>query len=606
MNEANALEQAGRYKEARSRYELALQGVGANDPAFAAAAMLNNLGRINRHLGNYADAKQQYQRALTLVEKARGAESTDYASMLHNLAVLAFAQEEWGEAALQFQRSLEIRKKRLGENHPATAQSLSALAAVHASLEQFAEAKKLSMRALAIEEKALGGDDPQIAVTLSNLSAIHRGLGQSEKALEVSRRAEQIARQAYGERHPLACERANDMAVLYADLGRYAAAAGLLRRVLDAQVEKLGEDNLATATTIANLAAVCFHQKMRDESARLYGRSLDILERLGTRSAKLDSVLWNYAWVLRETGRNSEGATLEARTQTLLATRMRQSLSVVTGLNDLLMLRPLPVLTQDRWTSINEEGNRLREAGQCRESIPILMRARSMASAELGAKHRSIALPINNLAAAYLCLGQFTRAEQLFREALELLRDDRTALRAGVLNNLGLLLMRLPGMKGAEDVLNEALTLSTEVHGASHPATTIPVSSLGVLQIHAGKHERARELFRRSREILDGAGSDGLLTAAALNNLAVAHLYLREYAEARDLTARALDLRRRLLPASHPDIAQTLYNHAVALEKLGQRKSARTAFREAQTIRSTFASDNSLGLTVDVKMLDKK
>jgi tetratricopeptide (TPR) repeat protein len=259
------------------------------------------------------------------------------------------------------------------------------------------------------------------------------------------------------------------------------------------------------------------------------------------------------------------------------------------------------------WISLNDQGNRLRERGLCRQAVPLLLRARSAAVKELGPDHASTAIPTNNLATACLCLGEFTRAEQHFRDALAVLDGDRSSeMKAGVLNNLGVLLMHLSRMKGAEEVFSQALALSEAVHGAHHPAIATAVNSLGVLRLHAGEYIQARDLFHRSLAIWGASLGDHLDTATALNNLGVANLYLREHEQARQLTARALDLRRRLLPPSHPDVAESLFNHGIALEKLGQRKSARGAFRQAAVIRSAFASENLLGVTVDVRALGRR
>ena len=75
----------------------------------------------------------------------------------------------------------------------------------------------------------------------------------------------------------------------------------------------------------------------------------------------------------------------------------------------------------DSLLSLNNEGNRLREQGLCRQAVPVLLRARSAALKELGPAHASIATPTNNLASAYLCLKQFADAERRFREALILI-----------------------------------------------------------------------------------------------------------------------------------------------------------------------------------------
>jgi tetratricopeptide (TPR) repeat protein len=263
--------------------------------------------------------------------------------------------------------------------------------------------------------------------------------------------------------------------------------------------------------------------------------------------------------------------------------------------------------TAGLWFPLNEQGNHLREQGHCRQAIPVLLRARSSAMKELGSNHVSTAIPTNNLAAAYLCLGEFNHAERHFRDALALLDGDRSSeMKAGILNNLGILLMSLTRTKDAEEILYQSLSITEAVHGAHHPATAIAVTSLGVLSLDAGEYTKARDLFRRSLAIWEASLGNHLDTATALNNLGVANLYLRDYEQARDLTARALDLRRRLLPPRHPDVAQSLYNHAVALDRLGQRKAARSAFHQAAAIRSAFASENVLGLTVDLRVLDKR
>ena len=69
------------------------------------------------------------------------------------------------------------------------------------------------------------------------------------------------------------------MAVLYGDLGRFPEAYELLKRILEIQGQVLGVDNPDVATTVANLAAICFRSKRIEESEALYRRALPIFER---------------------------------------------------------------------------------------------------------------------------------------------------------------------------------------------------------------------------------------------------------------------------------------------------------------------------------------
>src|SRR5437660_6901071 len=81
MREADALEQAGRYKEAKAAYELALKDEQKpSDSGFRQAMAWNNLALVNRYLGSYSEARQQYKQALVCFEKSRGSSSPEYAS----------------------------------------------------------------------------------------------------------------------------------------------------------------------------------------------------------------------------------------------------------------------------------------------------------------------------------------------------------------------------------------------------------------------------------------------------------------------------------------------------------------------------------------------
>ena len=93
MSAGDTLEQAGRYKEAKTAYQLAVKDEeNPSDSGFRLAAAWNNLALINRYLGIYSDARRQYGQALVWFEKSRGSSSPEVASSLHNLAVLDYQE----------------------------------------------------------------------------------------------------------------------------------------------------------------------------------------------------------------------------------------------------------------------------------------------------------------------------------------------------------------------------------------------------------------------------------------------------------------------------------------------------------------------------------
>src|SRR5690349_20735137 len=75
MVRARRLQEQGQYTEALAAYREA-SGDAASDKERAIAA--NSSGLMNRLLGRYTEARDEYQLALRLFEKSSGRESPDY------------------------------------------------------------------------------------------------------------------------------------------------------------------------------------------------------------------------------------------------------------------------------------------------------------------------------------------------------------------------------------------------------------------------------------------------------------------------------------------------------------------------------------------------
>jgi tetratricopeptide (TPR) repeat protein len=107
---------------------------------------------------------------------------------------------------------------------------------------------------------------------------------------------------------------------LYVKLGRLTEAEAVLRRILEIQLQGVGENSPEVAATMANLAIVSFRLKLPAEAEALYRRALGMLQRSGSDDQKLFTVLSNYAELLRHTGRRGEAKKLEASARAILTT----------------------------------------------------------------------------------------------------------------------------------------------------------------------------------------------------------------------------------------------------------------------------------------------
>ena len=119
-------------------------------PAIASAHV--NIGLMNKHLGQYDEARTHYTQALNTYAHLVGTDHASYASTLHNMGTLDRAQAlfldnddkneeshretrmKLNQSAIQhFEKALEIRSVELGEHHAYTITTRSSLGAALAS-----------------------------------------------------------------------------------------------------------------------------------------------------------------------------------------------------------------------------------------------------------------------------------------------------------------------------------------------------------------------------------------------------------------------------------------------------------------------------------------
>ncbi|MDQ6900340.1 MAG: tetratricopeptide repeat-containing protein [Candidatus Dormibacteraeota bacterium] len=101
-----------------------------------------------------------------------------------------------------------------------------------------------------------------------------------------------------------------------------------------------------------------------------------------------------------------------------------------------------------------------------------------------------------------------------------------------------------------------------------------------------GQYALARPLYERVLDISEQVlGADHPDTATSLNNLAALLHDQGELATARSLHERALDIRERVLGADHPSTAKSLNNLAALLRGQGELATARQLYERALDIR---------------------
>src|ERR1019366_934318 len=135
--------------------------------------------------------------------------------------------------------------------------------------------------------------------------------------------------------------------------------------------------------------------------------------------------------------------------------------------------------------------------------------------------------------------GKNAEAEQCYRSALLLCRQETNRLRDDVLDDLASVLQGQKRYAEAQQLRSEALDLRRKWFGSEHPSVASSLNNIGALLADQGK--------------LAEAGSHFL---------------------------QALELRRKLLPPNHPDVILSVKNLALIWEHQDRWKEVETLLRE--------------------------
>ena len=189
--------------------------------------------------------------------------------------------------------------------------------------------------------------------------------------------------------------------------------------------------------------------------------------------------------------------------------------------------------------------------------------------------------------------GRYREAQQLLEQAQTLYAQSATAdiaLKAHLLNDLGLMKHALGDSKKAGELSKEALSLRLDLFGKEHQDTADSLNDVALYSNALGKAAQALELSEQALQIRRTLfGEQHPDTARSLNNIALYYDALGKPAQALELGEQALRIRRTLFGEEHPDTARSLNNVAGYYDTLGQPAQALELGEQAlQILRMLF------------------
>ena len=538
----------GDLEQAKENYERALTiYLKKLDPDHLDVAMCyNNLGSVHSDLGDLEQAKENYERALTIYLKKLDPDHPHVATCYNNLGNVHKTLGDLEQAKENYERALTVYLKKLDPDHLDVAMCYNNLGNVHSDLGDLKQAKENYERALTIYLKKLDPDHLDVATCYNNLGNVHKILGDLEQAKENYERALTIYLKKLDPDHLHLAMCYNNLGTVHSDLGDLEQAKENYERALTIYLKKLDPDHLDVAMCYNNLGNV--HKTLGDleQAKENYERALTIyLKKLHPDHLHVAMCYNNLGTVHRNLGDLEQAKENYERALTIYLKKLDPDhLHVAMCYNNL--------------------GNVHRNLGDLEQAKENYERALTIYLKKLDPDHLHVAMCYNNLGNVHHNLGDLEQAKENYERALTIylkkLDPDHLDV-ARCYNKLGNVHSDLGDLEQAKENYERALTIYLKKLDADHLHVAMCYNNLGTVHRNLGDLEQAKENYERALTIyLKKLDPDHLDVARCYNNLGNVHSDLGDLEQAKENYERALTIYLKKLDPDHRYVLAVKHN----------------------------------------------
>jgi eukaryotic-like serine/threonine-protein kinase len=404
----------------------------------------------------------------------------------------------WDQARQLLERAVEQERKSFGNSHLELAEALTALATANHNANHFDVDLEQYREALQIREALGKMRGAEGAILLNAIAGTLRAQQHFDESLDYSGRAETIARALDPAQPRVLGQVLQGYAMTYLLIGEHVRAEKLARDSLALLHDAVNDDYDAYATSIYALAESLRRQYKLEESTKLQRELLNVqIDRLGVDSILVARTWNNIAHVMRASGKYQESQDALLRSIAIYAKNPGDN-------------------TFDLAVSYHNLGGLLNEAGHYQEALQSLQRALELKQELNGPRSAQLVSTLLEMSAARRELHDLPAATATFTQAESLARETIP-----------------PTDKRNAQVSLEGARLAL---ARKDPATAVTSARAALARIDEQDPGRMATIQCVLAEALAATGN---------------------VAEARELLTKALETRRRIMPAQHPMIADT-------------------------------------------------
>jgi eukaryotic-like serine/threonine-protein kinase len=325
-NLGQTLRALAHYKEAIEAHLAALDIIRFEEPVFEPVTLADthhHLGRAYYSAEQYDEALTSFERALSLRQRAFGAESLPVAETLSEQALPLYQVGDYEAAAVNWERALSVAGRRLGEDHPRALRIRSRLAALQRQMGNYLSAARRQRDMMPAMERAFGHSHPEVATAYFELGFSLYRAGQMGEAQAAWEHCLSLQREIYPVDQPELANTLQGLAAVARAQGDLDRAEMLLLQVREINENRRVDDSTALAAVLNNLGTIRADRGDFPGALALYGESLELYRRrYGEEHADVASVMHRMGDIYREVGREEEARTILTRTLAIRRTAL--------------------------------------------------------------------------------------------------------------------------------------------------------------------------------------------------------------------------------------------------------------------------------------------
>ena len=325
--------------------------------------------------------------------------------------------------------------------------------------------------------------------------------------------------------------------------------------------------------------AICYYQKLKDETTKYYGENSDVLAQ----------VLIELSKAFLESGNSLSAIKYLSDAKTILEKNGAKGIRYANCLSDLALCETetgsfnnaldfyntavtiyadsLGVSSEQYLSTYNGMAQTYIDRGNYKKGV-------AMAEEVLDLSKGNDILystALQNLAYDYSEIGNYKKAIELDSLAIEIetkylnpqldtlgRHRDSYAL---LLNNSAFYYSQLGEIDKAIDITLQSINVFRELYGENYPMIATSFNNLGSYYSSLEKYEEAVSYAKKSLHVLsETEGNNSIKYAAGLNNLAGYYVKSRDYLTAEKLYSESLTILSDSIGEDHPDFLQTTIN----------------------------------------------